>query len=148
MTPKVKETKALGRPSKYKPEYCAMLIEHMAKGFSYETFGAIIDVVKTTIYTWEQEYPDFLDAKKKAFAKCQIFWEQQGQLGLWSDKEKQLNSAVWIFNMKNRFNWTDKREVTGATDVTLHKSKEQKQFIEEFKRSIQANDDERKGKQS
>ncbi len=53
---------------------------------------------------------------------------------------------IWLG--KQMLGQTDKQEVTGSTEVTLHKSKEQKQFIEEFKRSIQANDDERKGKQS
>ncbi len=56
-----------GRPSKYKPEYCDMLIEHRRKiGRSYESFAAVIGVSRAVLYVWEKEYPEFLDAKKRA----------------------------------------------------------------------------------
>ena len=33
-----KERNPVGRPTKYKPEYCEMLIEHMSEGLSFESF--------------------------------------------------------------------------------------------------------------
>lgn len=109
-----------GRPTKYKSEYCEMLQEHMAKGLSYEVFGAKIGVSRQTLYDWEKEYPEFLDTKKYAFDLCQLFWEEKciEHIVTLSENErdgqysksttKALNTGAWIFNMKNRFKWTDK----------------------------------------
>ena len=97
-----------GRPTKYDPKYCAMLIEHMAKGYSFETFGPSIDVAVSTTYLWVKEYREFSEAKIQAVGKNQIFWEQAGIDGLYSEGPKRFNPAVWVFNMKNRFGWRDK----------------------------------------
>lgn len=112
-----------GRPSTYKPEYCEMLKDHMGKGFSYESFSAIVKSNRDTLYNWEKLFPEFSDAKKEAFEKSRLFWEDQGLKGLWEETEydekgrplktKKLNSTVWIFNMKNRFGWMDRVEHTG-----------------------------------
>lgn len=115
-----------GQPTKYKPEYCALLKEHMKKGFSYESFAGLVSVSKQTIYDWEKVNPEFLDAKKEAFGLCQLFWEGKGIEGLFSTStangrggtdSKSMNSSVWIFNMKNRFNWKDKREEAITIDM-------------------------------
>ena len=90
-----------GRPTKYKKKYCDLLIKHMASGLSYETFGATIDVCKTTVYTWEK-HPEFLHAKKIGFQKCQEFWEKMGVHGA-AGKLKNFNAAAYIYNCKNRF---------------------------------------------
>jgi hypothetical protein len=108
-----KPVNPVGRPTKYKKEYCDMLIGHMKSGLSYETFGASIDVDRATVYNWEKSNPEFLDAKKRAFDQCQLYWEKAGNAGLYmGGKDNPFNATVWIFNMKNRFNWMDKKEQT------------------------------------
>lgn len=108
----------MGRPPDYDPDFCEMLIKHMEKGYSYESFSAIIGTCRATLYNWEKEYPDFLDAKKKAQEKCQYWWEHSGIEGLYTiygrDEnghreviEKAINPSLWIFNMKARFRWKD-----------------------------------------
>lgn len=119
-----------GQPTKYKPEYCQRLIEHMEKGFSYETFGADLNVSKQTVYDWEI-HPEFLDAKRRAFAKCQQWWEEKAAEYLVSEpKGATLNTGVWIFNMKNRFRWTDRVEQNTNANV---KVEDFKSLIDEFK---------------
>jgi len=107
-----------GRPTKYKHEYCSMLIEHMSNGLSYEAFAGVIGVCKFSLYEWEKNHEEFSDAKLIAFQKCQLFWEKLGvdHIINRSDSEHQggsssrsLNASVWIFNMKNRFKWRDKQ---------------------------------------
>lgn len=119
----MEETKAkVGRPSDYKPEYCQMLIDHMAQGLSFEAFGGIVDCSKETLYTWSEKHPEFLDAKKIATQKCRVFWEKLGvdHIINWSGKDggKSLNTGVWVFNMKNRFKdeWRDRQEVEHSQD--------------------------------
>jgi transposase-like protein len=103
-----------GRPSKYKPEYCEQLIEHMEQGLSFEAFAGSIGVCKQTLYTWTEEHEEFLDAKKRATEKSRLFWEKMGidniiNVSEFKGDSTSLNSAVWVFNMKNRFGWRDKQ---------------------------------------
>jgi hypothetical protein len=97
----------------YKPEYCEMLIDHMAQGLSFESFCGSINIVKRTGYTWVKEHPDFAEAKDIGFEKNREFWEKVGIEGLWGDKDSRFNSTVWVFNMKNRHGWRDRVEMIG-----------------------------------
>ena len=136
-----------GQPTKYKPEYCQKLIDHMATGLSYETFGAVIDVATSTIYLWEDEHPEFSEAKKIAFNKCRIWWESHATDYLVnSPNGKSLNASIWIFNMKNRFKWTDRQDIFQATtNVNAEaKGEESKELIEEFRALLSNKANERK----
>ena len=99
-----------GRPTKYQKKYCKMLIEHMAKGFSFESFAGLIEVHRDTLYEWCRVHQEFSDSKIIAAGKNQLFWESAGIEGMWQDSNKKFNSTAWIFNMKNRFGWSDKKE--------------------------------------
>lgn len=132
------KAKPVGRPSSYKPEYCESLIDKMASGFSFEAFAGSVNVSKETAYNWCDKHPEFLYAKKIGFALCQLWWETEGHKGL---RDKTFNSAIWIFNMKNRFNWRDKHEVDAKVD-TVVQTKHQ-QAIDELKTLIKAEFDER-----
>ncbi len=101
-----------GRPTEYKSEYCEKLIEHMSQGFSFETFGAIVNCHKDTLYQWLKKHEDFADAKKQGVTVCQLFWERIGNNSAQGLIEN-FSAASYIFNMKNRFKWTDRVEVTG-----------------------------------
>lgn len=112
------EQPKLGRPSKYKPEFCEQLIEHMEAGLSFESFAGTLNVSKQTIYDWEKEHPAFLDAKEIAFEKSRLFWEKLGiehivnksdSYGEGQSQSRSINASVYIFNMKNRFKWRDKQ---------------------------------------
>jgi hypothetical protein len=113
------ESNAVGRPTKYEPEYCEKLVEHMAKGLSFETFAAVIGCHRATMYEWVKFFPEFAEAKEVAFEECQLFWEQLGINNIVNisenfgegagSKSTSLNSQVWIFNMKNRFKWRDRQ---------------------------------------
>jgi hypothetical protein len=98
-----------GRPTDYKPEYCEMLIEHMKGGLSFEAFGGIADCSEQTLYNWREEYPEFLESYKKGVSYSLKHWEEMGHDMVLAG---QGNSATWIFNMKNRFKWKDRHDVT------------------------------------
>jgi transposase len=121
-----------GRPTIYKQEFCDLLIDHMEKGYSYESFAGLLGVSKQTIYDWEKANPEFLDSKKRATEKSRLFWEKVGienivnietmekdESGSFTAVKKSLNSAAWIFNMKNRFkdDWKDKHETELSGNV-------------------------------
>lgn len=107
-----------GRPTKYRPEYCAALLKHMGEdGLSYETFAAVIGVNVDTLYAWEGRFPEFSEAKKTAFLKNRLFWEKAGLMGM-AGKIPGFNATLWIFNMKNRHGWRDRIETENRTELT------------------------------
>ena len=68
-----------GQPTKYDPEYCALLIEHCKKGNSLESFGSLVNCSKQTIYNWLKQFPDFLDARNKGMAFMSKYYEELGK---------------------------------------------------------------------
>ena len=120
-----------GRPTKYKPEYCAMLVKHMAQGFSFDSFCAVIKISKDALYEWTYHHPEFKDAKSLAFSECQLFWEKLGIAGC-TGRINNFNASAWMFNMKHRFKWYEptsnlpenhKIEIKMAYDIEKKKLK-------------------------
>lgn len=89
------------------------------------------------------------DTLERRFAAAIAKGRAAGRMSL---KRKQYEMAmrgnghygmlVWLG--KQLCGQSDKQEVSGSTDITIHKSKEQKQFIEEFKKQLEASSNERK----
>lgn len=111
----------VGRPTKYDPAFCEMAIEFMAEGYSKEALAGHLQISEDTLYEWIKVHKDFSEAIKIASKRSQLKWEKIGIDNILSTSEfdaqtkissnKALNSSVWIFNMKNRFGWNDKKEV-------------------------------------
>jgi hypothetical protein len=109
-----------GRPTKYRKEFCEKLIDHMASGLSFESFGGEIFCTSEVLYDWLRMFPDFLQAKKTGEILCRNYWEKLGRDEIISNGGKSLNSPIWIFNMKNRFMWTDRQEVVSTQETTIN----------------------------
>jgi len=108
-----------GRPTKYLIEYCDQLISHMGEGLSFESFAGLIGTCKATLYNWEKAFPEFLEAHKRGEETNRLFYEQAGRQIMLKGKG---NAACFIFNMKNRFKWTDRSEVSspvGQAPITV-----------------------------
>jgi transposase len=112
------DERGVGQPSKYKPEFCDLLIDHMATGLSFESFAAVVGVHRDTLYEWEKVHPEFAEAKKLAFDQCLLTWEKIGIGNIINKESRSLNASIWIFNMKNRFKWRDKQ--ADETDVVVN----------------------------
>jgi transposase len=100
-------TYTTGRPTKFKPEYCNMLIKHMSEGLSFKSFAGLVNVNLDTLYNWEQLFPEFSESKEIGLQKARYFWEVVGRQGA-VGKIKGFNAASYCFNMKNRFKWSDR----------------------------------------
>lgn len=92
--------------AKYKPKYCAELVEHMTSGLSFESFGAKVDAHRSTLHRWREKNPEFRDAYEIGKLKSLYFWEVLGRSGA-TGRVPSFNATSWIFNMKNRFDWGD-----------------------------------------
>ena len=92
----------------------------MEEGFSYESFAGVLRVSRSVLYDWEKSHPEFLDAKKVGTELSLLWWEKQGKDGVWNHPgRKTLSTGTWAFNMKNRFGWTDKQDVSIAGGVEI-----------------------------
>lgn len=109
--------KPMGRPTKYRPEYCALLIEHMAEGMPVDTFAPQIGVIPQTLYEWMDKNPEFYDAHKEGKARSYEYWINVGKrLSLGGGG----NAAAWIFIMKNLHGWQNQVEIQGKIQLTPH----------------------------
>lgn len=134
-----------GRPPKFKEEYVNGVIEHMERGYTFETYAAIIDVNRDTLYQWIKDYPIFSDAVKRGKEKGQFKWEQIGMEHITHTDSKfestpKLNSAVYIFNMKNRFGWIDRHEVKNEVKINSKELEEMSddELLDLSKRALEA----------
>lgn len=109
-----------GRPTKYDKKFCDMLAAHFDDGYSYESFAGVVGVARSTLYEWEEQYPEFSDTKKANEAKVMRKWEER--LARLAD-EGIGNATAIIFGLKNRAgdNWREKQEVAQTVNVTSFK---------------------------
>lgn len=116
------EKNPIGRPTKYKPEFCHMVIEWGKEGASKAEMACNLGIHKDTLYEWDKTYPDFSDSLKLAVQYSQVSWEKIGKAAV-SGTIPNFNAATWIFNMKNRFSEdykdTIKQEHTGANGAPI-----------------------------
>lgn len=123
--------KPKGRPSKYKPEYCGLVIEHMKKGGSKLSFASLVGVDETTIYEWIDRHADFSQSIKIGEAHLRLWFENlfkrmaSGQLVrvkkevLGKDGKPKIreyaatkgDATAAIFMSKNMIDWRDKKDI-------------------------------------
>jgi len=110
----------VGRPTKYKPEYCQEAIKYMSNGYSVTAFAGHIGVARSTVFKWAEENPAFSDALKAAQAMAAMWWEDTLREVA---RTGQGNASAAIFGVKNRSNedWRDKieQEHTGPGGAPL-----------------------------
>lgn len=68
-------------------------------------------------YRLIDEEPEFSETVKQCTLLCETWWARLGREGAASKTD--INPTVWIFNMKNRFGWKDKQELSGDKDQPL-----------------------------
>jgi hypothetical protein len=83
----------------------------MSEGLSFESFCAKADCHVETLYEWAKVNPAFSEAKKTAFEKNRLFWDNMAVKGCLMGKD--FNATMAIFNLKNRFpkEWRDRKEI-------------------------------------
>ena len=105
----------VGRPTKYKPEFCELIKTLAAEGAGPASWAVKCKVDKASLHEWRHHHPEFFTAFNEAKAIEQDWWEQQGRKALWADK---FQASVWHKSMQARFREdyteTQRTEITGA----------------------------------
>jgi len=91
----------IGRPTKYKKEYCQQIIEHMKMGKSAVEFAADHDICEDTFYEWIKVYPSFSESHKIAKVHLTAYFVKMGRCGLIETKDSpKINTALYSKVMK------------------------------------------------
>lgn len=111
-----------GRPTKYDPKYCDLLIKHMSQGMSFESFAGTIPCCFDTLYEWLKVHPEFSEAKRIGKGLELRWWEQILGGGA-SGKVKNFNASATIFALKNKAPklWRDRKEIEATIDNSMSK---------------------------
>jgi hypothetical protein len=112
---KVSVKPKVGRPTDYNPKFCAKVIELGRQGKSRCVIAGSLDICFNTLTEWESVHPEFLQAMLRSKQLSQMWWEEQGQLGVWTDG---FNANAYRLQVCNRFpnDWRDRPE----TSVTVN----------------------------
>lgn len=102
----------VGRPTKYRPEMCDVVIREMTEGASKEEVAATLGVAMSTFMLWQAENEQFSEAIKEGEAFSKAWWLKNGRVNL---ENKDFNYTGWYMNMKNRHKWADKQEIDHTT---------------------------------
>lgn len=114
-----------GRPTDYRPEYCDLVIEEMAKGFSLGAFAGIIGVARSTIQRWVSEHQEFSVAVSRAKAARLLEWERAALKG--ATTQQGGNATLIIFGLANAGRgmageddeWISKNEVQQSGESSI-----------------------------
>jgi len=123
----VKEKRPVGRPTKYKPEYCEQIIELGKQGKSIAQMASHFDVDKASIFDWDKSHPDFSTALARAKAHSQTWWENTAQQNM---DNRNFNAQLWLKSVASRFrdDYTEqtKTEITGRDGAAIKMETTQK----------------------
>lgn len=109
-----------GRPSKYRPEMCDIVIDLMKQGASKTEVAAELDICWFTLTNWTNNNEEFSLAMKTGEKLSKAWWLRQAREHLFTEHQgKNLNASLWYMNMKNRFGWSDRTESIVKATISL-----------------------------
>jgi len=117
--PKIKLTKL-------RKDWKTFIVKEMADGASQAEITAGLEISNDLFYRFMKEEPEFSETIKKGLVLCKCWWEKKGRKNL---ENKEFSATLWYMNMKNRFGWADKTEITGANGKDLIPTEEKKKTI-------------------
>lgn len=114
MAEEAPKKRPVGRPSKYKPEFCERVLEMAAEGASFAEYAAEFGVDRASMYRWSEEHEEFRTALARAKVLEQAWFEREARTNM---RNKEFNSNLWYRSALSRFrdDYAEKRitEVSG-----------------------------------
>nr|DAF41188.1 MAG TPA: Terminase small subunit [Caudoviricetes sp.] len=106
-----------GRKTKYTRKIAEQLPSMFENGESVVEVCVNLGIVKDTFYRWCKEHKEFEKAYKQGLEISEAWWQKLGRAGALGTQK--INAATWIFNMKNRFKWSDRTQVESDNAITI-----------------------------
>ena len=113
--------KKIGRPSKLNlKEMIPCIIELGKQGASKARIAVELGIDIGTLADYTKQDKTFNQAIKEANTLAEAYWEKLMHDNIMIDKNSpRVDTIAWIFNMKNRFGWKDKTELSSDKDAPL-----------------------------
>jgi hypothetical protein len=99
MAPMAKLKHAGGRPTLYRREMCDRLVEAMAEGLTAEAAAARIGISARSLFYWQQQHPEFLQAIQEGRQRSQLWWEERA---LAMANGESGNTQIVMLGLRNR----------------------------------------------
>ena len=106
----------VGRPSKYRPEYCQSVQDYMGKGYSLTAFAGSIGIPRDTVYQWEANYPEFSYAIKSARGKRV---EALERVLLEAETSPKVTSRIFALKNAAPDEWRDRLETDNTVNIKI-----------------------------
>jgi hypothetical protein len=100
-----------GRPTLYRREMCDRLVEAMANGLTAEAAAARIGISARSLFNWQKQHPEFLQAIQEGRQRSQLWWEERA-LAMASGEAG--NTQIVMLGLRNR-----SRAATGWNNDTV-----------------------------
>jgi hypothetical protein len=100
-----------GRPTLYHREMCDRLVEAMAKGLTAEAAAARIGISARSLFNWQKQHPEFLQAIQEGRQRSQLWWEERA---LAMANGEAGNTQIVVLGLRNR-----SRAATGWNNDTV-----------------------------
>jgi hypothetical protein len=88
-----------GRPTLYRREMCDRLVEAMAEGLTAEAAAARIGISARSLFYWQQQHPEFLQAIQEGRQRSQLWWEERA---LAMANGESGNTQIVMLGLRNR----------------------------------------------
>lgn len=143
----------VGTPPKFKKKYIKLLKEHLGKGLFYESFAGKIGVRRSTLYNWEKQYPEFLDAKLEGLEVGFLNWDclavdvaHGNEVSTFDGKTLNIRNIppnTLKLNMINRYKWSDSLSELERIRNEVERLKEDNQKFIQLKYSTEKTNEEK-----
>jgi hypothetical protein len=100
-----------GRPTLYRREMCDRLVEAMAKGLTAKAAATKIGISARSLFNWQKEHPEFLQAIQEGRQRSQLWWEERA---LAMANGESGNTQIVMLGLRNR-----SRAATGWNNDTV-----------------------------
>jgi hypothetical protein len=100
-----------GRPTLYRREMCDRLANAMAGGLTAEAAAARIGISARSLFYWQQQHPEFLQAIQEGRQRSQLWWEERA---LAMANGESGNTQIVVLGLRNR-----SRAATGWNNDTV-----------------------------
>ena len=90
-----------------------VLVEEYAQGASDVEIAKLLKITLTKFYQLCEENTAFNEFAERGRTLSRAWWEGQARKNLWN---KEFNTSLWNFNMKNRYGWADRVDTNDTTN--------------------------------
>ena len=118
MLDEIKFLKKRGQRTKYLPEFCDQLVEHMSSGFSFDSFKAVTGSSLVAMYDWVDRYPDWAYAKEQGNAARLLYLEQKLMEAACGGRNQVPAIVHALKNVGNGMAWEGCAPIQGKTRVS------------------------------